>query len=99
MTSQLEAVIASNAITEPEYRIPTEGLEIEGAHILRFQKIMERVKGENYAVWVVLAQREHPLHPFVVWNLIAGANGFMYERGDYYADHLEAEAKYQDRAF
>jgi hypothetical protein len=99
MTTQLEAVIASNEATEPEYRIPTEGLEIEGAIILRFQKIMERVKGENYATWVVMAQRDHELHPFVVWNLIARPEGWVYESGDYYADHLEAEAKYESRAF
>ena len=98
MSTQLEAVKASNEISEPEYRIPTEGLEIEGAKIVRFRKMRERVKGDTYASWVVLAEREHDLHPFVVWNLIAGKSGFMYEGGDYYAERVEAEARYEKRA-
>jgi hypothetical protein len=97
MTSQLEAVIASNEATEPEYRIPTEGLEINGAKIFQFKKTRERIKGDCFASWVVLAQRENEFHQFAVWNLIARPDGFTFEGGDYYHSLLEADAQYVKR--
>jgi hypothetical protein len=98
MTTQLEAVIASNEATEPEYRIPTEGLVINEATIVRFKKIRERIKGDTYAAWVVLARRgPEAFDPYVVWNLIARPEGWSYDQGDYYKSLTNAEKKYDER--
>lgn len=99
MTTQLEAVTASNEATEPEYRIPTEGLVINGATIVRFKKMRERIKGDTYATWVVLAERgPEEFDPYVVWNLIARPEGWSYDQGDYYKMLASAERKYEQRA-
>lgn len=98
MTTQLEAVIASNEATEPEYRIPTEGLVINTATIVRFKKMRERIKGDTYATWVVLARRgPDEFDPYVVWNLIARPEGWSFDQGDYFKGLTEAEKKYDER--
>jgi len=108
MTSQVEAVADSNAKTEPEYQVICEGLpmeygEDEFVRVRRYHKIRERVKGDTYATWEVLCERDHyskdelVLHPFIVWTLVARPDGWSFAGGEYYKTYEEALKNYKKR--
>lgn len=108
MTSQLEAVIASNAKTEPEYQVvcldlPMEYAEDKFVRVRGYHKIRERVKGDTYATWNVLCERDEydkdelVVHPFIVWTLVARPEGWSFASGDYYATYEEALKNYKKR--
>lgn len=84
-----EAIAASNEKTPPEYRLVCPGLTINVSNgditILECHKRSERVKGDCYASWLILIERDASKHrdPFVVWSLIARTNGWMLEHGTY----------------
>lgn len=53
------------------------------ATVVNCTKLRNRVVGDVYASWVAVCVREHNLHPFVVWTVIARPEGFIAESGDY----------------
>lgn len=108
MTTQVEAVLISNEQTPPEYwviceQLPMEYSEDMWVRIRDYKKVMERVKGETYATWTVLCERdfvdmeEQVIHPFIVWTLIARPEGWAFSSGDYFADFEQALKAYNDR--
>ena len=108
MTTQVEAVLYSNESTPPEYRVICEGLPMEydddkWVVIRDFHKTRERVKGDTYAMWHVLCERdfldgdEVVIHPYIVWTLIARPEGWSFNGGDYCSTYEEAEEIYKSR--
>lgn len=114
MKTQIEAVMASNAQTPPEYQVVCEGLllgydpDMAGDHekwvrIRDYSKVKERVKGDTFATWTVLCERdmldseEVVIHPYIVWTLIARPEGWSFSSGEYFADFEEALEAYKAR--
>jgi len=108
MTTQVEAVLLSNEKTDPEYwviceKLPMEYAEDEFVRVVEFKKLCERVKGDTYATWTVLCERdgypmnESPIHPYIVWTLIARPEGWSFASGGYFSTLREAEESYKAR--
>jgi hypothetical protein len=108
MTTQVEAVLLSNEKTEPEYRVICEQLPMEYAEdkfvrVRDFSKIRERVKGDTYATWTVLCERdgygkdELVVHPFIVWTLVARPEGWSFASGEYFSTFEDALKSYKGR--
>ena len=108
MKSQVEAVAESNAKTEPEYQVvcldlPMEYAEDKFVRVRRHRKIRERVKGDTYATWTVLCERDEydkdqlVVHPFIVWTLTARPEGWSFASGDYCETYEEALKNYKKR--
>jgi hypothetical protein len=98
-----DAVAYSNEHTPPEYRILCEGLRVINSTgdvdvtIVAETRRGERVMGDCFAHWVVIAEREATPHPFVVWNAVARTEGWHFEAGEYYATYDEAYEAYERR--
>lgn len=108
MTTQVEAVLLSNEQTPPEYwviceQLPMEYSEDMWVRVRDYKKVRERVKGDTYATWTVLCERdfvdmeEQVIHPFIVWTLVARPEGWSFASGDYFADFEQALKAYNDR--
>jgi hypothetical protein len=65
--------------------------------VLMRTKLSERVVGDCYASWVVIGVKITELHSYVVWTVIATSKGFVAERGDYFAELIDARKRYQER--
>ncbi len=115
MTTQVEAVLNSNKRTEPEYQVicldlPMEYDKDKFVRVRRYHKVLERVKGDTYATWTVLCERDEydkqtglddtdelVVHPFIVWTLVARPEGWSFATGDYYKTQEEALKSYKER--
>lgn len=108
METEVERVLLSNEATPPEYQVICEGYPMEYSldqwvRIRDYKKITERIKGDCYATWTVLCERdfveadEKVIHPFIVWTLVARPEGWHFELGHYCATYEEARKKYDQR--
>lgn len=71
---------------------------LEGkATIVDCTKLRNRVVGDVYASWTAICVREHNLHPYVVWTVVARPNGFIAESGDYFETLERALERYRNR--
>ena len=77
----------------------TEGTVVNTtAVVLKCQKQCDRVVGDCFASWLTICfDGSNPIHPFVVWNVIARPEGFHAERGDYRKTLIDALAAYEAR--
>ena len=77
----------------------TEGTVVnKTAVVILFQKRFDRVVGDCYATWLAICyDNANPLHPYVVWNVIARPEGFIAERGDYRKTLAEAVEAFEAR--
>lgn len=103
MTTMTQAITTSNEQTAPEYRIVCRGLTInvngEDLTILDLVKRSERVVGDCFASWLVLVERDSSNRdPWVVWTLIARAEGWVLESGTYCMTEAEGRKAFADRA-
>jgi len=68
------------------------------ATVVKCEKKFDRVVGDCYATWLAICyDNANPLHPYVVWNVIARPEGFRAERGDYRKTLTEAVEAYEAR--
>jgi hypothetical protein len=97
-----EVLKASNEKTPPEYRVICDGLTInvngEELTIREHRKVSERVIGDSYAAWVILAERDSSKHdPWVVWLLVANKTGWSLGWGDYRRTEAEGREAFARR--
>lgn len=100
MTTQLQAITKHNEQVEPEFRLLTTGMVVADHTILYCTRQGERVIGETYASWIVLAETtEREYHKWVTWRVVATERGFFAESGHYFtADDWEnAYGNYEKR--
>ena len=68
------------------------------AVVILCKKKFDRVVGDTFATWLALCfNASNPLHPYVVWNVIARPEGFVAESGDYRKTMTEALDAYKTR--
>lgn len=84
----------SNDPTFAELQI---GDVVNGAVVVFCKKTYDRVIGDVYASWTALLMRDHHLHPYVVWDVVARPEGFATFHGDYCANVDEAVEAYKKR--
>jgi len=65
--------------------------------VILSHKIYDRVPGDCYATWIVIAHKPSELHPYVVWNVTARPDGFHPESGTYCSTIKEALKAYELR--
>lgn len=87
MMTQLEAVEKHNEQVDPEFRIVEKGMIIARHKVLRCKRVSERVIGDSYASWVVLAEAQgDEYHKWVTWFVVARKDGFLAESGHYFME-------------
>ena len=68
------------------------------ATVIKCEKKFDRVVGDCFATWLAICyDNANPIHPYVVWNVIARPEGFIAERGDYRKTLTEAVEAYEAR--
>ena len=65
--------------------------------VIACTKIADRDPGESFAVWVAICVKEHKLHPYVVWDVIARPEGWIAQSGDYVLTLQQAIDQYHKR--
>ena len=77
----------------------TEGTVVNTtAVVIKCQKRFDRVVGDCFARWLAIGfDGSNPMHPYVVWNVIARPEGFHAERGDYRKTLTDAVDAYEAR--
>ena len=95
----IEAIQTHNELAEPEQRTICRDLTIEtkgaGPIVIRdFVRTGERIIGDRYASWLILAERSDVHAPYVVWTLIARPEGWALEMGNYYRELSVAELRF-----
>lgn len=99
--TQIEAIQAHNEAVTPEFRNICRDLTIDtpaGEILIKdFARMGERIVGDSYASWTVIAERSATPHPYVVWTLVARPNGWHLEGGTYCAELSEAELVFSQR--
>lgn len=68
------------------------------AVVLLCKKKFDRVVGDCFASWLAICfDGSNPIHPYVVWNVIARPEGFHAEHGDYRKTLTDAVDAYEAR--
>jgi len=100
MKTQLQAITDHNEQVAPEFMLLTEGMSVSNHTIIACTRQSERVIGETYASWVVLAETEtKSFHKWVTWVVMATEKGFQAQWGHYFAEESweEAVGRYKNR--
>jgi hypothetical protein len=68
------------------------------AVVVMCEKKFDRVVGDCYATWLAICNDlANPLHPYVVWTVVARPEGFVAGNGDYRKTLTEAVEAYEAR--
>lgn len=65
--------------------------------VIASTKLHERVVGDCYASWVVVAVKITEYHPYAVWTVVATPKGFTAQQGDYFFELSDALKRYEER--
>jgi hypothetical protein len=65
--------------------------------VIASTKLNERVLGDCYASWIVVAVKIGEYHPYAVWVVVATPKGFVAQQGDYFFEIGDAVKRYQER--
>lgn len=66
--------------------------------VVQCQKRHDRVVGDCYATWIAICfLTNNPLHPYVVWEVVARPEGWSAGSGDYRKTLTEAVDAYEAR--
>ena len=100
--TMIEAIQAHNEAVTPEFRNICRDLTIDtpaGQILIKdFVRTGERIVGDSYASWTVIAERSDDVRdPYVVWTLVARPNGWHLEGGTYCTELSEAELAFSHR--
>ena len=66
--------------------------------VIKCQKQCDRVIGDCFATWIAICYLpNNPIHPYVVWSIVARPEGFVAQSGDYRKTLTEAVEAYEAR--
>lgn len=68
------------------------------ATVVKCEKKFDRVVGDCFATWLAICyDNANPIHPYVVWTVIARPEGWSAGSGDYRKTLTEAVEAYEAR--